>query len=96
MSNSFDFVNILKGCLNKYDCNFNDIVSNSFDFANILKGCLNKYDCNFNDISKVDTPDLLKMKIFWIKVYDVTISAHDVTSKIFPRDSNYIVDVNIV
>ena len=36
------------------------------------------------------TPDLLKIKIFGNKVYDVIISDHDVTNKIFSRDSNYI------
>ena len=42
---------------------------------------------------KVATPGLLKIKVFWNKGYDVIISVHDVTKKIFSCDSNYIVDV---
>ena len=34
-----------------------------------------------------------KIKVFWIKVYDVIISVYDITNKILSRDSNYIVDV---
>ena len=43
--------------------------------------------------AKMATLDLLKIKVFWNKDYDVTISVHDVTSKILSRDSNYIVGV---
>ena len=43
--------------------------------------------------AKVATPGLLKITVFWNKGYDVIISAHDVTTKILSRDSNYIVDV---
>ena len=32
---------------------------------------------------------LLKIRVFWNKDYDVTISAHDVTNKVLSRDSNY-------
>ena len=35
----------------------------------------------------------LKIKVFWSKGYEVLIFAHDVTSKILSRDSNYILDV---
>ena len=38
------------------------------------------------------TLDLLKMKVFRNKGYDVMISVHDFTSKVLSRDSNYIVD----
>ena len=31
--------------------------------------------------------------VFWNKVYDVIAFVHDVTNKILPRDSNYIVDL---
>ena len=43
--------------------------------------------------AKMVSPDLLKIKVFWNKGYDVTIFVHDVTNEIFSRDSNYIVDV---
>ena len=43
--------------------------------------------------AKMATSDLLKIKVFWNKGYDVTIYVHDVTNKIISRDSNYIVDV---
>ena len=44
--------------------------------------------------AKMATPGLLKTKIFLKKGYDVIISAHDVTSPILSRDSNY--NVNVV
>ena len=37
--------------------------------------------------------DLLKITVFWNKGYDVIIPVDEVTNKILPRDSNYIVDV---
>ena len=40
--------------------------------------------------AKMATLGLLKIKVFWSKDYDVIISAHDITSKILARDSNYI------
>ena len=43
--------------------------------------------------AKLATPGLLKITVFWNKVYDVIISVNDVTNKILSRDSNYIVDV---
>ena len=39
------------------------------------------------------TPDLLKIKLFWNKDSDVIVSVYDVTNKIVPCDSYYIVDV---
>ena len=42
---------------------------------------------------KLATLDLLKIRVFWNKGYDVIISVHDVTNKILSRDWNYIVDV---
>ena len=39
--------------------------------------------------AKMTTPGLLKITVFWNKVYDVIISVDDVTTKILPRDSNY-------
>ena len=43
--------------------------------------------------AKVATLGLLKIKVFWNKGYEVTISVYDVISKNFLRDSNHIVDV---
>ena len=43
--------------------------------------------------TKMATPDLLKITVFWNKGYDVIIYVHDVTNKILSRDSNFIVDV---
>ena len=44
---------------------------------------------------KLVTSTLLKITVFWKKVYDETISVYDVTSRIVSRDLNYIVDVVI-
>ena len=43
--------------------------------------------------AKIATPGLLKTRVFWYKGYDVIQFVHDVTNKILPRDSNYIIDV---
>ena len=43
--------------------------------------------------AKMATPGLLKITVFWNKVYDVIIPVDDVTNKIPSRDSNYIVDL---
>ena len=43
--------------------------------------------------AKLTTLDLLKIKVFSNKDYDVIISIHDVTSKILSRESNYTVDM---
>ena len=45
--------------------------------------------------AKLATLGLLKANISWNEGYDVMISVHDVTNKILPRESNYIVDVVI-
>ena len=39
------------------------------------------------------TPGLFKIKVFWNKGYDVTISVDDAINKILWHDSNCIVDV---
>ena len=44
---------------------------------------------------KLATVGLLKMKIFWIKSYDVIIYVDDVTGKISSCNSNYVADVVI-
>ena len=43
--------------------------------------------------AKMSTLGLLKLKVFWSKVYDVIISDHTVTNKSLLRDWNYIVDM---
>ena len=43
--------------------------------------------------AKLAPPDLLKMKIFRKKGYDVIIPDYKVTNKILSRDPNYIVAV---
>ena len=42
--------------------------------------------------AKLATLSLLKIKLFWNKVYDIIISAHGVTNKILLHDSYYIVN----
>ena len=42
--------------------------------------------------AKMATPDILKIKVFWNKGYDVIMSDHDVTNKILSHDSNCFVD----
>ena len=39
------------------------------------------------------TPGLLKIMVFWNKIYDAIIRIDDVTNKILSRDSNYVVGV---
>ena len=43
--------------------------------------------------AKMATLDLLEIKVYWNKRYDVIIPVYDVTNKISSRDSNYIADV---
>ena len=43
--------------------------------------------------AKMPTLDLLEIKPFWNKDYDVIISVHDITNKILSHDLNYIVDL---
>ena len=43
--------------------------------------------------TKMATPGLLKITVFWNKGYDVIIFVDDLTNKILSRDSNHIVDV---
>ena len=42
---------------------------------------------------KMATLDLLEIKIFWNKGYDVLTFVNEVTNKILSGESNYIVDV---
>ena len=46
--------------------------------------------------AKIATLDLLKIRVFGNKGYNVIIFVHDVTNKIFSRDSSYIADVVIL
>ena len=55
--------------------------------------CFNKRGHNFNDVSRNGYSMPSYNKLFWNKEYDVRISVHYVISKIFSRDSNYIIDV---
>ena len=43
--------------------------------------------------AKIAIPDLLEIKVFWNKGYDVIIYVHDVNNKVLCLDSNYIVNV---
>ena len=43
--------------------------------------------------AKLATQGLLKTKVFWNESHDVITSVNDVTKKILPSDSNYIVNV---
>ena len=43
--------------------------------------------------AKMAIPDLLKIKVFWNKGYDVMIFVHDANNKILSGKSNYIIDV---
>ena len=43
--------------------------------------------------AKLATLDILKIKVYSIKGYDVVISVRDVTKNVFPSELNYIVDV---
>ena len=44
-------------------------------------------------LSKMVTPGLRKIKVFWKKVDDVIIFVKEVANKTLSRDSNYIMDV---
>ena len=43
--------------------------------------------------AKLVSPGLLKISVFWSKVYDVIISVHDVGNKILSREWNSMIDV---
>ena len=43
--------------------------------------------------AKMATLELVIIKVFWNKGYEVIISAYDITNKILLRDTNYIVNV---
>ena len=43
--------------------------------------------------TKLATPDLLEIKVFLNKGYDLKIFVCDVTNKVLSRESNHIVDV---
>ena len=45
--------------------------------------------------SKLETSDLLKIIVFWKKVYDLIISVYDAINNILPGDSNSIVKVAV-
>ena len=41
---------------------------------------------------KMATADLLKIKVFWNKSFNIIYFVYDVSNKILSHDSNYIVD----
>ena len=43
--------------------------------------------------AKMTTPGLLKIRVFWKKGYDVTISVHNFINKFLSCVLNYIIDV---
>ena len=43
--------------------------------------------------AKLATLGLLKIKVFRNKGYDIIVSIRDVTNKILPHESNYVVDL---
>ena len=65
------------------------IIFNSFNFSWVFKDCLNKHARNFDDVTEIGYASLLKIKVFWNKIYDVIISVHGVTNKILLHDSNH-------
>ena len=46
-------------------------------------------------LAKMAILDVLKIRVFWYKGYDVIISVHDFINKFLSRNSNYIIDVVI-
>ena len=63
------------------------IISNSLNFSWIFEKKFSK------PVTKMATPDLFKITVFWNKDYGVIITVDDVTNKILSRDSNYIVNL---
>ena len=43
--------------------------------------------------AKTATLGLLRIKVFWNKIYDVIVCIYDLSNKFLSRDWNYIVDV---
>ena len=73
------------------------IISNSFNFSSVFedKYSLNKYGYNLMMSVKMATIDLLKIKLFWNKVYDAIVSGYNVNNNVLSSDSNYIIEVII-
>ena len=69
------------------------IIFNYFNFFEFLKIVLINMVTILMMSAKMVTLGLLKIKVFWSKVYDVIIFFHDITNRVLSRDSNYIVDV---
>ena len=69
------------------------MISNSFNLFESLKAVLINMVAILMRSAELATLGLFKIKVFWNKGCDVTMSAHGITSKILLRDSNYIVDV---
>ena len=73
---------------------FRYLISNSYNFSWVSRDYLSKRDHNFDDVSKNDYPGPFSNTGFMKKNYDVLISVHDATNKIFSHDSNY--NLNVV
>ena len=43
--------------------------------------------------AEMATPGLIKIRVFWKRGYDITISVHDVINKLLSHDSIQIIDV---
>ena len=62
---------------------FSERRESGLNFFWVFKDCFNKHGCNFDDSAKLATLVLLKIKVFWNKGYDIIISVHYLTKKIF-------------
>ena len=61
------------------------IISNSFNLFWVFKDCISKHGNNLIMSTKTATLDLLKVKVFWNKDYDVIIFLHDVTKNVYHK-----------
>ena len=84
----------------RYRLHFNALVLILLALWGPLKVILITMAAIFIMAAKLATLDLLRIKVFWSKSYDVITSVHDiitsfhdVTNKILSRDWNYILDV---
>ena len=48
---------------------FRYLISNSSNFSWVFKDCFNKHGHNFDDVSKNGCPGLLKIKVFWKRLW---------------------------
>ena len=69
------------------------IISYSFNFFESLKIFLINMAAILMMSAKTATLGLLRIKVFWNKIYDVIVCIYDLSNKFLSRDWNYIVDV---